>query len=152
MAARAIPRERFEELYGPGWDAEYRTPAAAQAVNQQAVLQLYESIPLVWDGITYTVAPISYLDGVRFAGLDAVIKRAAVRAPTTEGEREAFELALLDGIERMGALLRPEPEENPFLDASPLEVGQLLGFFSMCLTMQSASGRSRLGPVSPSIM
>lgn len=139
---RAIPRERYVELYGPEFDAP--TPTAPQSVNAEAVLALVEDIPLVWDEVTYRVAPIGYLDGVRFARLDALIKAATEKPPVTDAEHDAFEVHLLEGIERMGALLRPCPDENPFLAASPREVGQLLGFFSMCLTLQSASGRSRL--------
>jgi hypothetical protein len=148
MAVRSLPRERYVELYGPDFDAP--TPAAPTSVNADAVLALLEPIPLLWDGVEYRVAPIGYLDGVRFSRLNAALKAAEKAPPQTEEEHEAFELKIVDVVERMHALLLPRPDENPFLAASPAEVGQLLGFFSMCLTLQTASGRSRMGRRSPS--
>lgn len=148
MTARAIPRERFVELYGPDFDAP--TPEAPEAVNADAVLALAESIPLLWDGVEYRVGPIGYLDGVRFSRLSAALRAAERHPPQTDEEHQAFEEKIVDVVERMHALLIPCPDENPFLAASPAEVGQLLGFFSMCLTLQSASGRTRMGRRSPS--
>jgi hypothetical protein len=148
VPANALPREAYEALYGPGWDRE-PTPAE-QHVNLDAAIELYEPIPLLWDGTEHHVRVIPWLEGVKLSRIMLRLVKAQETPPATELELIEFEITIEDAIERMWKLLSPAPEVNPFLDCSPPEVGQLLGFFFMCQTLQSARAPSRVGRRLPS--
>lgn len=147
MAARALPQAEIDRLAAEG-AAQLRRERAASApkvINNEAALQLGEPIPLVWDGTTYAVRSISYRDGLQIQRAQLWIEQMAQNPATTPEEVEDAEAELIQALVLMHSLLADPPEQNPFVDASPAEVGALLGFFSASLTMQSGRCRLRAG-------
>lgn len=127
--------------------AERQAPAV---LNLQNALALGEPIPLVWSGTRYTAKPLSWRDGLALQRLEKQMKGWS-KAETVE-EVEDAEAELVEALALFHSFLDPKPAENPFADASPLEVGELLGFFCLCLTIRSApkSGASRFRMSMPS--
>lgn len=148
MATRTLPPTRYVELYGP--DVAREPAPLPPAVNADAVLALGSPIPLAWGEDVFTVAPISFLDGVALARFQLQLRALETEPPTTLEAIEELEREVSACIERMWRLLEPRPEVNPFANASPREVGELLPFFLTCQMLQGASGRSRMGPASRS--
>lgn len=147
MAARAHSDSAIERLAAEG-AAQLRKQRAANApdvVNVGNALALGEPIPLVWAGVDYTVRPISYRDGLQLQGASLFLSRMREHPPQTVEEVDDCEVELIQMLALFHSLIEPKPEANPFADASPQEVGALLGFFWASLTIQGGQSPSRMG-------
>lgn len=146
---RALSQAEIDAIAANGRELlrKERAQAAPKVVNLDAAIALNEPIPLLWDGVEYSVRPISYRAGLQLQKASMEIQRWAEHPPRTPAEVERQEAFVADLLALMHSLLDPRPRENPFADASPWEVGQLAAFFLMCQTRQR--GRSRLGAAPP---
>jgi hypothetical protein len=150
MAARGITQAEIDRLAAQG-AAELkreRTNSAPREINAAHALDLGQRIPLEWDGVTYRVAPISWRDGVRLNVLSGRIQELEKGG----AETNAAELVKTvdEALNLFYMLLDPRPPENPFLIATPWEVGQLLAFFFMCRTKQVGLSRLVVPTAQPS--
>jgi hypothetical protein len=149
---RALSDAEIQQLAARG-AAELRVQRAASApktVNTDEALALGQPIPLLWSGVRYTIRPISYREGLTLQRAAVLTEEAAKNPPKTVEEIEDAEAELIQTLALMHSLLEDAPEVNPFADASPSEVGALLGFYCACLTLQR--GHSRLGMRPASMM
>lgn len=131
--------------------AKVRARLAGQAprvINHEAVLQLGQPIPLVYRGGRYVVAALSHRDAIELQRSELRLKHWATNPAQTEDELDDQAAELVEMLALYHSLLDPMPESNPFADASPLEVGELLRFFFMCLMMQNSRSPLVDGPSS----
>ena len=139
---RLIPPERFDEVQRE-LQAELasRTP---EVVNLEPALALVEPAPLVWDGREYPVRAIGVPEGFQLQRYRLHIERMAQATFTTPEDLDELEGLYYEITDYLWGLLDPKPHENPFALAEAKEVGQLLAFFWMRRTTQSARSPSRL--------
>lgn len=117
-------------------------PAGPEVVNTGPVLELVGAPPpLVWDGIKYSVPLVSYRAGLKLQELLLAWQAMRTDTPLTLSDLRSQAAWLDDALGLMWSLVEPRPPLNPFADASPQEVGQLLGFFLACQTMSGARSR-----------
>jgi hypothetical protein len=150
MAARGITQAEIDRLAAQG-AAELkreRTNSAPREINAAHALDLGQRIPLEWDGVTYRVAPISWRDGVRLNVVAGRIREQEERGENADAV--ALVAAVDEALALFHSLLDPRPVENPFLIATPWEVGQLLAFFFMCRTKQVGLSRLVVPTAQPS--
>ncbi|MFA5604192.1 MAG: hypothetical protein WDA12_05030 [Bacilli bacterium] len=123
-------RKMEQELMG-----KEEEPAAVNAIN---ALQLTSPPPLLWDGTEYRVPVVPFADGLRLQILSSKIaNRDGVSLPPEEQLKVWDEASTI-----MWNLLSPKPKVNPFSNASPQEVGELIAFF--LFVQMKWKGRSRL--------
>lgn len=121
-------------------------PPPPAPVNRDAVLQLFHPTPLRWDGVEYSVRPITYPEG-----LDLERLQLALQATELDEVAIASRLAAYESARNLfWSFLSPQPAENPFSDLLPEEVGALLGFFCACRTRPNAPSRFQMGRPHPS--
>lgn len=128
---------RLHELQFPSPGSE--VPKAANGDNLHQLLT--EPPPLVWDGVRYTIPRVPYLSGVRLSIIAQKSREALGEELTEEAQFQQIEY-WREACDLMWGMLSPKPPENPFLDASPSEVGELISFFLIVLTIWK--GESRL--------
>lgn len=127
-------------------------PPGPSLLNLDAVLELLGEDPVTpfnWGGVDYRVRETSFLEGVRLKKAQLRWAAFLVNPPLTLPELEEQERLYDETIALMGSLLEDPPAENPFRDARPVEVGQLLGFFSLCLMRSPASSRFQMSGHAP---
>ena len=130
--------------------------AAAEPVNEQAVLALLEYRALEFAGRAYRVPPIDYIDGVRLQRL--VRLRLTLDGKTPDESTIAqYETLVRDIVRVCGPLLLPMGwrrwvwrlmgKPNPLKRATEAELGAVLDFLFRC----RMTGRVRLQvlPTSP---
>lgn len=100
---RAIPRERYVELYGPDFDAP--VPPAASSVNAEAVLALAEPGVVWFRGRKYRCALASFEDGVRLFQVAERIRLLSLEDPF---RWDAFVVALRDTADLCWSLMKPQ--------------------------------------------
>jgi hypothetical protein len=148
MPARAIPQAEIDRLAAEG-AAQLRKERAANApavLNLDAVLALGEPFALPYRGQEYPVKAISYREGVALQKAGLEMERMAKRATPPSIEEVQAQAEFVDRLlGLLHSLLEPRPAENPFLDATPLEVGVLLGKSCGFLMRQNDPSRSRAG-------
>lgn len=146
MAAQAIAQSEIDRLAAQG-AAELRkerSEAAPRTVNLEELIALgAPPPPLLWDGVEYSVRLISWRDGLQIERAMLWMEQRREKPAATPEELEDDESELIQALTLMHTLLDPMPAENPFADASPEEVGALLGFFTLARILQR--GRSRAG-------
>jgi hypothetical protein len=111
-------------------------------VNLENALALGQPLPLDFRGTEYRVRPLSYRNGLELERAEKSLNRWRSNPAQNVDEVDEHEIDLLQTLALFHSLLEPVPESNPFLDASPSEVGELLGFFFACLMIQGALSRS----------
>lgn len=147
MPARAIPEAEIERLAreGAAQLRRERSASAPKVINTEHALALGSSVPVLWNGTEYRARDLSFRDGLQLERAKLWIEQMAKQPATTPEELEEAEAELIQTLALLHSLLEDTPEVNPFADASPSEVGALVGFFKGCLMMQSS--RSRLAMV-----
>lgn len=125
-----------------------RQKAAPEPVNHDAALSLFEPVSLRWGAATYAVRNISYVEGLQLEKLQLRLKRQSEQPHDSEAAIEAHEALVRDFLALFWGFLDPKPAANPFADLTPLEVGALAGFFSLCQRIQNHPSRMRAGRLS----
>lgn len=139
------PREQVEKAWRE-WDRErlrsrqeHAKPSVVMADEAAALLDRRE---FVFRGRPYRVPPVPASEGARLLALQDHLRRIdryadpiAVLGPLRIALAICKRICYPRGAVRR-ALWRITP--NPFLKATPREVGELLGFFSACLVMDQA--------------
>lgn len=127
-----------------------RQAAAPAPVNLTAAQSLFEALPVPWNGREYTMRNLTYREGLQLQRAMMGFERFA-KEPTPDLEAVAEHERLLDEVLSLyWGFLDPKPEENPFAEATPLEVGALAGFFLACQRMQNHPSRMAGIRLSPS--
>lgn len=131
-------REHMEQVVASMRETlRVRQAAAPEPINAVAAASLFEPIPLVWGTKTFTVRNISYREGLRLHRLSMRFEKHRQNTDPTEVDIEEHEALLSEILSLFASFLDPQPSVNPFEDASPLEVGALSGFFSICQRNQN---------------
>jgi hypothetical protein len=121
-------------------------------LNVEHAISLHDPIPLLWNGMEYGVKQISYLEGLTAMRFEAMLRRHAEQGdPTTEDGALRRQEDIVEVLTFCWGLLDPMPADNPFLAAAPGEVGQLLRFFKLCLTIQGERSQPMPAPLSRSM-
>lgn len=144
---RALSQAQIDEIAANGRTLlqREREAAAGRAINVDNALALGQPVPLLWDGVEYSVRQISYRQGLQFQKAALEFRRWGEKPPETPEEIDAQEAFVQEVLDLMHGLLDPRPHDNPFADASPWEVGHLAAFFLTCQTKQRGRSRLRTG-------
>jgi hypothetical protein len=137
MVARAHSYNELEHLAAAGVEDFRRRFSGSygnqrvEVLNEEAVAALGERQTLAYRGRTFVVGPLSYQHGRRVNSLRVAIKAAETNPAVAETEVDAI---ISQAVELFHEIVRPRWLRwlpNPFLHASDLEVGELLGFFHL---------------------
>lgn len=120
-----------------------RKAAALDPINLEAALALGQPIPLLWREVVYLVGDISVPNALKLQRINLrYTKHGEGGGVPSEQDIDAFEALYLETVDLFWSLLDPKPAVNPFSDLTPREVGELIPFFFVCLTMQNSSRRA----------
>lgn len=119
--------------------------SAPKPVNLDSVLALDEPGPVQYRGKSYPVRLISYREGIELHRIVARIEVFKTMQSLTLGQLDEMDRFVVNTLDLFHSFLDPKPRENPFAESTPLEVGALLGFFSMRLTKQDEPRRAMDG-------
>lgn len=138
-----------ESWLAEGNRAAFGEGAAQQKVappdNVAATLQLGQRLAFNYRGKTYVAEPTPFLEGLR---LSELWQKYDELEPGKPEEYEEWKAALTEMVALFKRLCRPANlgarllyhlRPNPFRHASPREVGQLVGFFSLCRGLSGVS-------------
>lgn len=137
----ALSQAQIDAIAANGRELLRRQRAAAPSpVNVGHALELGQPLQLDWRGQRLEVRQLSYRDGLQLIRAQLVIGRMEANPPSTVEEIEDCEAAIVEMLALFHDCLADPPAANPFGDATPQEVGHLLGFFLACQMRQG--GRS----------
>lgn len=147
---KALSQSEIDRIAAQGRKLLQADREAPKYLNLENALALGQPIPLVWRGVELKVKALSYREGMALQRTEKLLSSWASNPAKTLEDVEEQEAELIQMLALFHSLLAAPPEANPFVDASPLEVGELLGFFSACLMIQGARPPSAasLSPIS----
>lgn len=135
---KALSQAQIDRIAADGRRLLQKDRGETKVLNLQNALALGQPLPLEYRGEVYTVKALSYRDGVALQIAERNLHTWATSPPQSVDELEDQDAAIIEMLVTFHSFLDPKPEENPFMEASPLEVGELLRFFCLCLMMQNA--------------
>jgi hypothetical protein len=147
------PRSRIEEFARAEYRRKFGTDNGARVVNLGNVLGLMDDELLVYRGRAYRSPPVSYADAVRLFGIAERSTALGTLADQDAGT-QMREIARIQAqaVRLFWMLVTPVdwrrwvPKaflRNPFRNASPREVDDLLGFFWLRQTSSSVRAPGR---------
>jgi hypothetical protein len=150
---RLIPQAELEAIAGEEYRQRFKPAAGTASVhNLGNALALVEPDALTWRGDVYPVRLIAWAEGLKLQRIAMEMERLQTRTTSTLEDIEDLSRFADTVLSLFHSILTPRPPENPFLSATPVEVGELLGFFSVCLMRQSERASVRMARPSRSIM
>lgn len=107
-----------------------RSEPPPRIVGAETVQALDRYPPLPFRGREYPVGRISYLDGIELHRRWLLVAEFQQAKELTAAELERWGHAVAAVIGQCYQLLAdPKPRENPFVGATPRELGSVVGFF-----------------------
>jgi hypothetical protein len=153
---RVMPQAELEAFARQEYGRRFKAAGTApRVVNTGAVLDLHDDALLVYRGREYRSPPVAYYDAIRLYEVAARLADLAKLAnddPTLQlaeiGRVQSEAVRLFRALVKPNDWRRFLPRallRNPFRDASPREVDDLLGFFWKRLTKSSVQRGDRRG-------
>lgn len=119
-----------------------------EPLNVQPTLELGGSMELTFRGVSYIVPPVPFKAGIELSALWTRLENLDGKDPGELAEILTRLVKLFRTLVRPRGMLRRlfwRFTRNPFASASPREVGQLVGFFSVCRALSGVSLSSKEG-------
>lgn len=144
---RLAPQEEIERISHEAYRQHFKDRAKPdRVINLGPALALDEPDTLQWRGAEFPIRLISWHEGVDLQRVAFELERMAKTPPTDLESLDAMDAFADRTLALFHSFLDPVPAENPFTDATPQEVGALLGFFCLSLMKQNEPASKATAP------